>query len=118
MYDGKLAAFEALPARSLASGDKENLDITVRFPTALGNDFQGLKAKFTFIFTAEGKEKGTAQAISKGMVDSGGGPTSAGFHLPDTATNIFNIILLGSVMVMIAILLMVIRHFRQPKSEK
>lgn len=121
LYQGKLAAFENLPGRSLASGDKEALDITVRFPKELGNEFQGLESKFAFIFTAEGKEKGAAQAISKGMVDSGGngaGPTSAGLPLPDTATSIFNIMLFGSIMVMISILLMIIRHFRKTGAEK
>ncbi|MDY0393890.1 hypothetical protein ACFSMW_16475 [Virgibacillus halophilus] len=118
LYQGKLAAFDKLPARSLASGSKEDLDITVRFPEHLGNDFQGLKSTFAFIFTAEGKDKEAAQAISKGMVDSGGGPTSAGPHLPDTSTNLFNIILFGSILVMASILMMVVRHFRRPRIEE
>ena len=56
LYQGKLAAFKSLPARKLTSGSGENLDITIRFPEHLGNDFQGLTSAFVFTFSAEGKD--------------------------------------------------------------
>ena len=50
LYQGKLAAFKSLPARKLTSGNEENLDITIRFPEHLGNDFQGLDVSIYFHF--------------------------------------------------------------------
>ena len=114
LYQGKLAAFKSLPARKLTSGTEENLDITIRFPEQLGNDFQGLKAAFVFSFTVEGKDSSAIQTMTTGQIDSGG-PTSAGFTLPATSTNIFNIMFLGSVLVVAGIVLMIIRHYRRMK---
>ena len=50
LYQGKLAAFKSLPERKLTSGTEENLDITIRFPEHLGNDFQGLDVGICFLF--------------------------------------------------------------------
>jgi len=194
LYQGKLAAFKSLPARKLTRGSGENLDITIRFPEHLGNDFQGLGAAFVFSFTAEGRdnpgngggdnpgdggsdnpaeggsdnpakggsdnpaeggsdnpaeggsdnpaeggsdnpaeegsdnpaEEGSdspaeggsdspaVQVTIPGKIDSGG-PTLAGFNLPATSTNIFNLMLVGSVLVAGGIVLMIIRHYRRMK---
>jgi len=114
LYLGKLAAFKSLPARKLTSGTEENLDITIRFPEHLGNDFQGLQSAFAFTFTAEGKDSTPVQAMTLGQIDSGG-PTSAGFSLPATSTNIFNLMLFGTVLVAGGIVLMIIRHYRRMK---
>ena len=114
LYQGKLAEFKSVPARKVASGGKESLDITIRFPEHLGNDFQGLEAAFTLNFTAERKDTTPVQAATKGQIDSGG-PTSAGFSLPATSTNIFNLILFGSVLVAGGIVLMMARHYRRIK---
>ncbi|WP_438296760.1 hypothetical protein [Sporosarcina sp. FA15] len=202
LYQGKLAAFKSLPARKLTRGSGENLDITIRFPEHLGNDFQGLGAAFVFTFTAEGRdnpgngggdnpgdggsdnpanggndspanggsdspanggsdnpaeggsdnpaeggsdnpaeggsdnpaEEGSdnpaeggsdnpaeggsdspaVQVTIPGQIDSGV-PTTAGFNLPATSTNIFNLMLVGSVLVAGGIVLMIIRHYRRMK---
>jgi len=178
LYQGKLAAFKSLPARKLTRGSGENLDITIRFPEHLGNDFQGLGAAFVFSFTAEGRdnpgngggdnpgdggsdnpaeggsdnpaeggsdnpaeggsdnpaeegsdnpaEEGSdnpaeggsdspaVQVTIPGQIDSGV-PTTAGFNLPATSTNIFNLMLVGSVLVAGGIVLMIIRHYRRMK---
>ena len=114
LYQGKLADFDSVTARKLVSGSEENLDITIRFPEHLGNDFQGLGAGFTLNFTAEGKNSTPVHASTKGQVDSGG-PTSAGFSLPATSTNIFNLILFGAVLVTGGIVLMMVRHYRRVK---
>ncbi|KAA0955496.1 hypothetical protein FQ087_12860 [Sporosarcina sp. ANT_H38] len=202
LYQGKLAAFKSLPARTLTSGTEENLDITIRFPEHLGNDFQGLTSAFVFSFTVEGSDNpgdggsenpgdggnnnpgdggsnnpgdggsenpgdggsnnpgdgesdnpgdegsenpgdgesnnpgngesdnpgdegsenpgdeendsSADQVMIKGQIDSGG-PTSPGFSLPATSTNIFNLMLVGSILVAGGIVLMIIRHFRRMK---
>ncbi|MBO0588883.1 hypothetical protein [Sporosarcina sp. E16_8] len=114
LYKGKLAEFKSMPARKLTSGAEENLDITIRFPEHLGNDFQGLRSAFAFTFTAEGQGSTPVQAVTLGQIDSGG-PTSAGFSLPATSTNLFNLMLVGSVLVAGGIVLLVIRHYRRMK---
>lgn len=109
LYQGKLAALKSLPERKLASGTEENLEMTIRFPEHLGNEFQGLSSAFVFSFTAEGTDGPAVQAMIKGQVASSSiGPTSAGFSLP-TATNISNLMLFGTILVAGGILLILIR---------
>lgn len=114
LYQGKLATFKSLPTRKLTTGSEENLDITIRFPEHLGNEFQGLLTAFDFIFTAEGKDSNAVQAMAPGQIDSGSS-TSIGKVLPDTATNIFNLMLLGTVLVAGGIVMMIITYYRRMK---
>lgn len=110
LYKGKMAALESLPERKLASNAEEKLDVTIRFPEHLGNDFQGLTAAFVFSFTAEGKEN-TAVVMTKGQIASSSfGPTSSGFSLPTISTNILTLMLLGALLVVGRILLIILRH--------
>src|SRR5690625_3180247 len=55
LYAGNLADFENLEGRNLEQGKQEDLEITIRFPTHLGNEFQGLNTAFNIVFTAEGQ---------------------------------------------------------------
>jgi len=118
LFDGKLAEFESLSARELASGSEESLEMTIRFPKHLGNDFQGLEVAFSLNFTAEGTNTPATpnqdQAAISGQIDSGK-PNSSGQSLPATATNIFNLLLLGTFFVAGGIGLMVVRHYRRAK---
>ncbi|ATP41712.1 hypothetical protein CSE16_17675 [Solibacillus sp. R5-41] len=114
LYQGKLAAFKSLPIRKLATGSGEDLDITIRFPEHLGNEFQGLLTAFDFIFTAEGKDSTAVQAVASGQIASGG-PTPTGKILPATSTNIFNIMLFGAVLVVGGIVMMIITYYRRMK---
>ena len=116
LYQGKLAALESLPERKLTSSSKENIDITIRFPEHLGNDFQGLKSAFAFSFTAEGSDNTVVQTIVRGEVASSGiGPTSAGFSLPSESTVLFNLIFVGTLLVAGGIILMIIRYYKRVK---
>lgn len=118
LYQGKLSTFSSnlIEGRELESGMTEDLEITIRFPEHLGNEFQGLKTTFVIQFTAEGKNSASIQAMTIGQIDSGSnGPTSAGSLLPNTSTNIFNLMLLGSVLMAGGIALIVIRHYRRMK---
>ncbi|MBB6453682.1 LPXTG-motif cell wall-anchored protein [Salirhabdus euzebyi] len=100
IYNGKLVDFNGLGQRSLAVGSEEELHLTVRVPEHLGNDYQGLDAKFLLQFTAEGKpvenndedENNGETPVDK---ETGGDGTSGGSELPDTATNMFNLLLGG-----------------------
>lgn len=114
LYKGKMAAFTSLSERDLTSGGEENLDITIRFPEHLGNEYQGLNAGFVFDFTAEGINKVAVHAMTKGMIDSGG-IASSGFGLLGSPTKLFEWMLFGSVVVASGVVLMIIRHNRRMK---
>lgn len=114
LYQGKLASFKSLSERDLVSGSEENLEITIRFPEHLGNDFQGQSAEFVFDFTAEGTNRVAVHAMTKGMIDSGG-IASSGFGLLGSSKKLLEMMLLGSVVVASGIVLMIIRHNRRMK---
>ena len=117
LYQGKLADFESLPIRKLATGNEENLDVTIRFPEHLGNEFQGLHASFDFIFTAEGNdseaETVTVQEVMIGKIDSSGSPMSGGPRLPDSTTNLVNFMLIGGALGVGGIVLIIIIYYRR-----
>ena len=102
LYNGKLADFKQLESRSLKPAKQEEIDFTVRFPTHLGNEFQGLDAKFTLFFSAEGSDNSKDEkAISGTISGDDGGPGasgSSGSELPATATSVFNMILVGALL--------------------
>lgn len=112
LYQGKLAELKSLPERKLISGSEENLDITIRFPEHLGNEFQGLSSAFVFTFTAEGKDNTIVQAMTKGQVASVS-TTPSGLSQPSISTNIFNFILVGTLLVVGGIVFVVIRYYRR-----
>lgn len=103
LYNGNLADFTSLDIRSLAAGNEEELELTVRFPEHLGNEFQGLNAQFQLLFTAEG-EKGKSDDTRIGsMIGSATdaddeNDEKAGSTLPKTATNIFTFLLIGGIL--------------------
>lgn len=113
LYQGKMVEFKSFPERKLLSSTEENLDITIRFPEHLGNEFQGLESAFAFSFTAEGRDNTTVQAMTKGQVASVG-PTASGDN-HETSPMMFNLLLFGTILVFGAIVWMIIRHFRRMK---
>lgn len=115
LYKGKLSAFSSLNTRQLESGNEEKLDITILFPEHLGNDYQGLESVFTLTFSADRKSSKAVYAMTQGQIDSGSSKT-AGSHLPATATNIFTLMLVGSVLVASGIVMMLVRFVRRMRS--
>ncbi|WP_102261372.1 LPXTG cell wall anchor domain-containing protein [Mesobacillus jeotgali] len=81
LFEGKLKDFTKLEARRLESSQSEKLYFWVKVPYELGNDFQGLGCEFQFKFYAEGTLGGIL-------------PTD-GPKLPNTATGVFNLMLIG-----------------------
>lgn len=114
LYNGKLSEFENLPKRELTSANEEELDITIRFPEQLGNDFQGTNSQFVFVFTAEGMDGISASNQDNEKIgnDIGGNGNSVGESLPNTATNLFNILLIGSILIIIGIVVLLVKRFR------
>ncbi|MRG85024.1 LPXTG cell wall anchor domain-containing protein [Salinibacillus xinjiangensis] len=80
LFDGKLKDFEKLEGRELKSGESEVLIFEVEMPYELGNEFQGLATEFQFKVYVEGTLGGILPVDNK---------------LPDTASNMYNYLLLG-----------------------
>ncbi|MFD1849037.1 hypothetical protein [Oceanobacillus bengalensis] len=97
LYNGKLSDFNGVSPRELQPGEEDELEFIVRFPEHLGNDFQGLEAEFTIFFKAESdySEQSEEEEVT-GSIDSG--DESGGLALPSTATNIFNYLLVGLIL--------------------
>lgn len=70
LYNGKLAKFNSIAGRKLATGTEENLDITIRFPEHLGNEFQNASSSFVLIFTAEGNDGTPDEETTTGGIDN------------------------------------------------
>lgn len=86
LYNGKLKDYEKLESRNLKSNTDEKLTLSIYIPYELGNEFQNLGSEFQFKFYVEGTLGGTIP------VD---GP-----KLPETGTNMFNILVAGAVLVL------------------
>lgn len=117
IYSGKVADFTQLTARKLEAGQMEEIEFTIRFPEHLGNDYQGLNTSFSLIFTVVDKEENSiVKLASKGPTskkESGdtnatdsmaaldgtiGSDDDNGSGLPNTATSIYNFLIIGSVL--------------------
>jgi LPXTG-motif cell wall-anchored protein len=87
IFEGPLKEFEKIESRLLKSGEIEQLTIDVEVPFDLGNEYQGVAAtEFEFIFYVEGTLGGILPV---------NGP-----KLPETGTNMFNILVAGAVLVL------------------
>ncbi len=113
LYNGKLADFDQLSLRELASKKDEQLQMTIHFPEHLGNEFQGLDVHFSLIFTAEEKLGKTSEVIIDSKVGSEDNQQS-NLMLPKTATNIFTFMLVGiALFIFGGILLMYAKRTKQ-----
>ncbi|MDW0113118.1 hypothetical protein QT711_07960 [Sporosarcina saromensis] len=113
LYQGKLSEFQSKLTRKLKSASDDQLAITIRFPEHLGNDFQGLESSFVLTFIAEGKDSKIVEDGAQGIIGSSG--SSAGFRLPATSTNLFNLLLLGSVLSISGFVLLLINFYKRMK---
>ncbi|MCU1807644.1 CalY family protein [Cytobacillus firmus] len=110
LYKGKLKDFKGFSPRELAKGTEETLFFQVTMPEHLGNEFQNSVAEVEIIFLAEATgEPGTGnETPGSGDNNSGGGtnnsPPSTDAtvipekvnKLPNTATNNYNLLLIGA----------------------
>lgn len=113
LYEDKLANFKSLPLRKLTTGNEENLEVTIRFPEHLGNEFQALQSSFAFTFTAEGDESEPVQEEIIGQISSLGSPMSGGPGLPDGTTNLIYYILLCGALVVGGIVMVITIYYRK-----
>ncbi|MEH7075442.1 LPXTG cell wall anchor domain-containing protein [Neobacillus drentensis] len=85
LFEGKMREFKKLNPRFIAKNDSEQLFFKVVVPSEIGNEFQGLGCEVEFKFYVEGTLVGALP------VD---GP-----KLPETGSNMFNILVAGAVLV-------------------
>jgi LPXTG-motif cell wall-anchored protein len=86
IYQGKLFEFTNLAPRILKSKQSENLTFFIKMPMELGNEFQGLESEFQIKLYVEGTLGGVLPAD---------GP-----KLPNTGSDMFNILVIGAVLVL------------------
>ncbi|MBP1948180.1 LPXTG cell wall anchor domain-containing protein [Virgibacillus litoralis] len=92
LFDGMLKDFNTLEQRNLSNGDSEVIRFKILMPYKLGNEFQGLSSKFEFTFSMT--------SISEETITSG-----AGQVLPDTATSMYNFLLIGAIVLLSGVVL-------------
>ncbi len=95
LVEGKVKDFKKMDLRTLESGSSEIFEITVEIPYELGNEFQGLSTEFQFNFLVEG-------------FDGAVSPVGGGRVLPDTGTDYYMYLVLGSVLFIAGISLYII----------
>ncbi|WP_042222424.1 hypothetical protein [Oceanobacillus manasiensis] len=122
LYKGNLPNFE-IQERNLASGKQEELKFTVFFPEHLGNEFQGLATEFILIVTAEGKEQQDVISVGGNISNgdgNGSGATSDknGAALPNTATSIFTLLLIGTILLSVGAGILLIRKAQTIKDQR
>jgi LPXTG-motif cell wall-anchored protein len=86
LFNDKIKNLEILEPRYLKTGTSENLIFSIKIPFELGNEFQGLGSEFQFKFYVEGTLGGVLP------VD--------GHKLPNTGSDMFNILVAGAVLVL------------------
>ena len=91
LFSGKLKDFNKLNSRLLKSNKSEKLALSISIPLELGNGFQGLDTEFQFNFYVEGTLGGLLPAD---------GP-----KLPETGSNMYNILVLGAVLILFGLIL-------------
>ena len=90
LYSGKLKDFNKLNPRSLKRKESEKLTLSISIPSELGNKYQGLETEFQFKFYVEGTLGGLLPAD---------GP-----KLPNTGSNMFNILAFGFIFTLIGLI--------------
>ncbi|MED1561982.1 hypothetical protein AJ85_19365 [Alkalihalobacillus alcalophilus ATCC 27647 = CGMCC 1.3604] len=118
LYKGKLSDFTGFEPRHLKTQHEEDLSLIIRFPTELGNEFQGLEFEVELKFVAEGGEQPQEPIDEDGDTDSAvekaqrpisesdlGGKVKDGQILPSTATDSYNYLALGICIMVLASIL-------------
>lgn len=112
LYEGKLKDFKGLPERFLKANTEEDIRFSVKFPDALGNEFQGLTFETAFLFYIEdlitepeqNEPSNPSQSENNNQsrpISDTTSPPKEGRILPSTSTHYFNYLLIGIVLILI-----------------
>lgn len=99
LYQGRLKDFDKLDPRNLKSNTNEEITFSIYIPYELGNEFQNLYCEFQFKYYVVGTLGGTL--------------SPEGPKLPETGTNMFNILVSSVVLVIIGSIWQVIIYRRK-----
>lgn len=132
LFEGKLKDFEAFTPRKLAKGSSEQLFFQVSMPYNLGNAFQDSSAEVEIIFLAEAltdpsdppgdgepsdesNDEGAKPGDSKDNIVIN--PEMTKNLLPNTATNTYNLLLIGGLLLGTGSVLILV-FYRRIRSER
>lgn len=104
LFDGKMKDFHKLDPRLLGKNDSEQLVFNVVVPEELGNEFQGLGSEVEFKFYVEGTAGGLLPAD---------GP-----KLPNTGSDMFNILIIGVILVLTGTIIQFVLVFRRKMAKQ
>ncbi len=131
LYEGKLKDFQGIAPRELSKDSEETLFFQVSMPSELGNEFQGSSAEVEIIFLAEGGEQ-TEQENENPIPGGSNHPGDEGSNnnsliardvsvtpemvkkLPNTATNYFNLILIGGLLIVAGGIFLLVKNKKLP----
>ncbi|MFV8826778.1 LPXTG cell wall anchor domain-containing protein [Alkalihalobacterium sp. APHAB7] len=116
LFEGSLADFIGFEPRFLEKGTEEDIQFWVEFPWESGNEFQGLATAFEIKLWAEGSAppgSGTPATPTQGEITPGDGSP-----LPTTATNMFNLIIGGLLLLSVGFIFYVIQKRRKAALNK
>lgn len=107
LYEGKLKDFKGFSPRELAKGTEETLFFQVTMPYELGNEFQNSSAEVEIIFLAEAKGDPGTDNETPGSGGTNDSPPATDAtvipekvnKLPNTATNNYNLLLIGALFI-------------------
>jgi LPXTG-motif cell wall-anchored protein len=124
LYEGMLKDFTKIENRKLIKNSDEELTYEIHIPHELGNEYQGLSASVLLVYYAEedqtpnsnedfnDEQDVIAPKPSKVKTDTNVNQNtpvgSQGSQLPNTATNIYNLLLIGTVLMTIGLLLFLV----------
>ncbi len=96
LFQDRLADFQKIDERALAAEATDTIALHLLFPPELGNDFQGLTTNAEIVIRAfdHTEEQVTSFTMT---TDSSG---EIGSTMPDTASFLFNFLLLGAVLLL------------------
>ncbi|WLR43912.1 TasA family protein [Bacillus carboniphilus] len=105
LYEGKLSDFTGLEPRMIKMNQTEELFFTITVPYELGNEFQGLISEIELQFFSP-------DPLGYGGGDGGGliGDPSKSGWLPQTATQSFNILAVGFMLLIFGIFLQIAKR--------
>lgn len=100
LFENKLNNFNGFTPKLLKKGESDDLLFLIKMPFELGNEFQETSALFEIKIVAESSQTPTTPQVDS---ENNENPTlpvvSQGPSLPNTGTNIYNILLLGAILI-------------------
>jgi LPXTG-motif cell wall-anchored protein len=105
LVKGKVKDFKKMDLRTLKSGSSETFEITVEIPYELGNEYQGLSTEFQFNFLVEEPDGAITPVVGDSV-------------LPNTGTDYYKYLIIGSVLFLTGICLYMVTRRKWALKER